>query len=548
MNSIDDAIDHLLSLEVIRQAEHNGYWSEDDPVILEKPDHVLGFIDVASKSKAKRGRRKEKPSAIPLVDTMQRRPTPSSSRTSTRAASREASPSRPSSNTWANIASLSAQLSYLLPYSETHFLTFLHSPKYHSVISAVRASLEALPAAELDERSRSILNDIFAVRLLEDPGQVEDLNLCVRVAGEVSVAIDLADLLDYLAAWSGDRDADVFADVPNVVPANAARSTPSTPLVSSIPMTPTSSAGSIAELLPSPARLAPHAGRLLDRPTKANGDVKSAKIIPGSQSPASAALNPTAMDNFGLPSSYSPLLGLKSGETHLHVKQVHPQNWRKVDHTRHHRPPSHHPLASNIPSYARGITPHDRTPGSLYRLPGVVVEGDAYYAKADVERLKRQRYMHEAVRHASSHLPGGKANNAVVAAHWAAQAREAQERMRAFELQGARANASNQFQRSSGGSIDLHHLTVEQGKSVASEMVQRWYDSQRASYGGVAAQASARQMGLVPAKHLTIVTGIGFHSPGQKGVLGPAVAAELRKGGWRVDDDTRGILIVKGKR
>jgi hypothetical protein len=52
-----------------------------------------------------------------------------------------------------------------------------------------------------------------------------------------------------------------------------------------------------------------------------------------------------------------------------------------------------------------------------------------------------------------------------------------------------------------------------------------------------------------PANGLTVITGVGRHSAGQKGVLGPAVQAALDQAGWRVDRDTgRGYVVVKGRR
>jgi len=56
---------------------------------------------------------------------------------------------------------------------------------------------------------------------------------------------------------------------------------------------------------------------------------------------------------------------------------------------------------------------------------------------------------------------------------------------------------------------------------------------------------SSSPSGFSPSHSLTIVTGVGKHSAGQKGVLGPAVFKALEKDGWRVIK-REGAVVVTG--
>lgn len=104
-----------------------------------------------------------------------------------------------------------------------------------------------------------------------------------------------------------------------------------------------------------------------------------------------------------------------------------------------------------------------------------------------------------------------------------------------------------------GHTIDLHHLTVHEAKTVVLEAVEKWYDGQqKAGFGGVPASAGAMQKAktFTPVRGMTVVTGVGRHSAGQTGVLGPAVANVLEENGWRVErgESGRGYLVVKGRK
>jgi DNA-nicking Smr family endonuclease len=94
-------------------------------------------------------------------------------------------------------------------------------------------------------------------------------------------------------------------------------------------------------------------------------------------------------------------------------------------------------------------------------------------------------------------------------------------------------------------SIDLHSLTVAEAKTVALETASAWYAAERAREPGRGPTATFN-----PSRPLTVVTGVGRHSPGQVGVLGPSVANALEAAGWKVDrgHGGQGYLIVRGKR
>ena len=579
--SLPAAIDHLLSCELVRQVEIEGDGSGESSIRSDEEDwkpHIS-----KRKDKSRNGKLQESPSPIaltndgfsktarkaknvptPLVDTLQRRniSSASSSRSTSnsRAVSRTTIPSGPSSNAWGTVASLSSYLADLLNQPQNHFSSFLHAPQYHSASSAIYASLESLSRRdEIDEIGQSILQEMYADLLENDATAWRDLQLCVKVSGDVATVMDLMDFLEEISHWPGQTD-------DWVTPSSTGLSSPI------ILSAPTSAPMSRSSSLDQPALPVPAypSSRMTTRPeSKSAGIVpKGKRPVPGSTPGLGAVTNPTATDSFGLPSSFAPLYGLNEdfGSRKLNGKQVHPQNWRPVEHARKRgRGRQLHPLARNIPSYARGQTPQDPTPGSLYRSTAATEAMDMvverYYAKAAAERAKRE----EAIRAAATHftrgqLPGGKAVNASVAGHYAAEARQAADKAREWEVKAARVIVTAQLDRSaapkhvlpslplplqstdgptagasarSGPTIDLHHLTVDEATTVALEMVERWYEREK----------STGDRGLV------IVTGVGRHSKGHVGVLGPAVAKALEQSGWKVDrgEAGRGYLVVKGK-
>ncbi|MCJ1481170.1 hypothetical protein MMC06_001326 [Schaereria dolodes] len=89
-------------------------------------------------------------------------------------------------------------------------------------------------------------------------------------------------------------------------------------------------------------------------------------------------------------------------------------------------------------------------------------------------------------------------------------------------------------------SCDLHGVNVKDGVRIARERVEVWWNSEGewAREGKVRGEAGFR-----------IVVGVGRHSEGGKGRLGPAVGAMLKREGWRSDGGSfeGGVLIVRGR-
>lgn len=104
-----------------------------------------------------------------------------------------------------------------------------------------------------------------------------------------------------------------------------------------------------------------------------------------------------------------------------------------------------------------------------------------------------------------------------------------------------------------GHTIDLHNLTIMEAKQVVLEAAERWWEKEKSKFFfGVSGDGSSMQKGktFVPGKSLTVITGVGRHSAGKTGVLGPAVANALEEHGWKVDrgEKTRGYVTVHGRR
>ena len=587
-SGVPAAIDHLLSLELIQDVERNGHWPGEEHVDHEAEAKLSGrkLMEIAAEAKsaqasasARKSRSKKKGTTISLVDTLQRRNTAvakTSSRPSSRSTSRATSPSRvPSapasaSNAWGAVTSLAEYLSELIPEkSASYYQSYLHHPQFHSAYAAVKAALgemsrQTKPIAHIDGPGRAVLEDIYGLSLEDggDPNVRADLELCARTASEdVAIVMDLMDLLAEISEWPSDDDVHrqetwdhigrttAVVQTPPSTPPMGSRSLPGSPRMgpSSVPSSPRVPP---SPLLPSAAviqakiqRAPANPERLLVRPSTAQPDKPAEKIIPGSKPPPSAFTSPTVYDDFGLPSNF----GGSSRRSKSKDRQVHPKNWREVDRTRMRRAKVLHPLAASIPSYARGTTPHDSTPGSLGR-PGQSTINDCL-SHAQAERLKREEAIRAAGRHYhGGHLAGGKALNGQVAGHYALQAREATERAREWELKAARMIVGDQLDKS-GHTIDLHHLTIHEATTVALESTARWYERQRTTYyDGAKSDAAAKMRGFTPPRPLVVVVGVGRHSAGNIGVIGPAVATALDNGGWRVDKSGRGYLVVRGRK
>lgn len=92
---------------------------------------------------------------------------------------------------------------------------------------------------------------------------------------------------------------------------------------------------------------------------------------------------------------------------------------------------------------------------------------------------------------------------------------------------------------SSANQLDLHGIDVLNGVRIAQERVEEWWHGlgERKINGRTGAED--RQTGY------RIVVGLGRHSEGGKGKLGPAVTKMLKQEGWRVEAQGA-VIVVKG--
>ena len=129
----------------------------------------------------------------------------------------------------------------------------------------------------------------------------------------------------------------------------------------------------------------------------------------------------------------------------------------------------------------------------------------------------------------SSPLIGG------AASYYSSVSRDASHAAARYSAAAADALVSSQ---SRTGEVDLHGVNVKDAVRIARERVESWWEN-----GGREWARAGKVMG---GPGLRLVTGIGRHSEGGKGRLGPAVGAMLIREGWRVEVG-EGVLTVLGK-
>ncbi|BEJ17330.1 hypothetical protein CspHIS471_0607310 [Cutaneotrichosporon sp. HIS471] len=522
--SLEDAVDHLLSIEAIRESQRNWSWGDKPPeeegkseVVMRRGSSSSGRsgtgtgtpVSASTPVPATKVKKKKKKTTIHTVDTLQRRP------------QQPRSPiARPTpSNIWTTLSSLATYLSDILPYTQASwFQTYLHSPDYMSAYEAVLASLkqlsltsEAPPSPEVVD----VLEEVF--------GPQDELVYCIGAAdGDTSNALDLMDLLADLRTWDDYEAASTERDRYNVLAGFTSRSRPTSGSSSpdrSRPATPNSSTQSTRAL---------NANRLTRPPPK----VTKEKTIAGGVVPGSAA----ASTNFqSIHEAHQPPNSNFGGQR----SQPKPNSavndaWSE---------PSKKRAASGNVTVApgpRGLgtvtvhTPKDAAPpskanGNGSRANGNVKSGShpsaagSHFTRAHEWHEKRQHAMRRATADynaAPKHLRGQ------VIGAYRLQAREAAAQVHVHRLAGARAALEEQ-RFHSPNTIDLHLRTVAESTTLAFEAVEAWY-----------AEGGRGQF--------RVITGKGLHSVGQRGVLGPAVANALRGAGWRVEVHP-GYLTVKGR-
>lgn len=106
----------------------------------------------------------------------------------------------------------------------------------------------------------------------------------------------------------------------------------------------------------------------------------------------------------------------------------------------------------------------------------------------------------------------------------------------------ASAQAADQLaaSQSTATELDLHGIDVRNAIRIASEKVNEWWDGLGESRVNGRIGASDRQSGY------RIVVGLGKHSEGGRGKLGPAVTKALKEGGWRIEP-AGAVIVVRGR-
>ncbi|KAL8757149.1 MAG: hypothetical protein Q9199_002415 [Rusavskia elegans] len=102
------------------------------------------------------------------------------------------------------------------------------------------------------------------------------------------------------------------------------------------------------------------------------------------------------------------------------------------------------------------------------------------------------------------------------ASYYSSVGRDASASLRRYEAAAADARVD---MRSKAGEIDLHGVTVKDAVRISQERVERWWEAE--------GQEWARSGKAMGGRSLRIVTGVGRHSEGGKGKLGPAVLASF---------------------
>lgn len=121
------------------------------------------------------------------------------------------------------------------------------------------------------------------------------------------------------------------------------------------------------------------------------------------------------------------------------------------------------------------------------------------------------------------------------AAYYSDVARDASALLKRHEAAAAETLVVSQ---SRAGEVDLHGVNVKDGVRIAKDRVETWW--------GAEGRGEWARQGKIIGPGLRIVTGVGRHSEGGRGRLGPAVGAMLVKGGWKVEV-TEGVVTVVGR-
>lgn len=196
-----------------------------------------------------------------------------------------------------------------------------------------------------------------------------------------------------------------------------------------------------------------------------------------------------------------------------------------------------------IPQYARPVLDdadstwqkaqrksHPATPSEHleYDIPNVSGE----ISKWNAARAAAIQQAHAAYRKSkSNHLMGG------AAAYYSQESRNYSALSSQLSAQAADQLAARQSTR---GEVDLHGVDVLNAVRIAQERVGQWWSSLGENRVNGRVGAESRQAGY------RIVVGLGTHSVGGKGKLGPAVTKALKGQGWKIENHGA-VILVKGR-
>lgn len=194
--------------------------------------------------------------------------------------------------------------------------------------------------------------------------------------------------------------------------------------------------------------------------------------------------------------------------------------------------------ATLTPQYAALSLHHDDDDDTSLSSTFAAVAGtdpSQYRQLADTHSTAYQAALEQARaayrRSRSSRLMGG------AAAYYSQLGRDHAQNSRAYSSAAADALVSAN---STAGSIDLHGVNVQDAVRISLARVRQWW-------GGLGEDKVNGRIGAGSrAQGFTIITGVGRHSEGGRGKLGPAVKQALTSDGWRIEMNT-GSITVKGK-
>ena len=164
------------------------------------------------------------------------------------------------------------------------------------------------------------------------------------------------------------------------------------------------------------------------------------------------------------------------------------------------------------------VSSNTAAPLQLSRASALLVARSNAFAQAQAAHRKSK----------SIPLMGG------AASYYSSVARDAHAALRQHD--SARANELVARQ-SRPGEVDLHGVSVSDATRIAKMEVEQWWEREGREWS---------REGKVMVGGLRIITGVGRHSDGGRGKLGPAVRAMLQRDDWKIEEG-EGVFEVVGR-